>query len=214
MLEIKDKETSALEALGIAKGDPRLFSGYPLKRDLIRLVTHYLTIHGSPDACPDRIRTLDGLFCRFACHREHNRVRLSRAALKTALFFGGFQAGMTLAGWVAGTSVVGFISADDHWMAFVLLLVVGGKMMREGMQGEEEMARTNRMLRFIPLGRSPLLPASIPLLSASVQAYYRRPSSSWPSSSGLSVVESHLPVSCLANNWRISWVIKWRSLAG
>jgi UV DNA damage endonuclease len=29
MLEIKDKETSALEALGIAKGDPRLVTGYP-----------------------------------------------------------------------------------------------------------------------------------------------------------------------------------------
>lgn len=77
--------------------------------------------------------------------------RLSHAALKTALFFGGFQAGMTVAGWVTGTSVVGFISAYDHWIAFVLLLVVGVKMVREGMQGEEEMVQRTDMLRLTPL---------------------------------------------------------------
>ena len=33
MLEIKDKERSALEALGIAKGDPRLVTGNPIKYD-------------------------------------------------------------------------------------------------------------------------------------------------------------------------------------
>jgi len=78
------------------------------------------------------------------------KSRLPRAALIIALCFGGFQAGMTVLGWVAGISVIGFISAYDHWIAFILLLVVGGKMIWEGMQGEEEEAHTD-IFRFLPL---------------------------------------------------------------
>ncbi len=43
---------------------------------------------------------------------------LLRPALPVALFFGGFQTGMTLAGRISGTSVAGYISAFDHWMLF------------------------------------------------------------------------------------------------
>jgi putative Mn2+ efflux pump MntP len=70
---------------------------------------------------------------------------LSRAALLISLFFGGFQTGMTVAGWVAGISVIGFISAYDHWIAFFLLLVVGDKMMWEGIQREVKEARTDTL---------------------------------------------------------------------
>jgi putative Mn2+ efflux pump MntP len=45
-----------------------------------------------------------------------------------ALFFGGFQALMPLLGWLLGTTVVEYIRHFDHWIAFVLLLYVGGKM--------------------------------------------------------------------------------------
>ncbi len=58
---------------------------------------------------------------------------------------------MTVAGWVAGTSVSGFISANDYRIAFGLLLVAGGKMVREGTQGEEVMAQRTDMLWLIPL---------------------------------------------------------------
>jgi putative Mn2+ efflux pump MntP len=75
---------------------------------------------------------------------------LSRAALIIALCFGGFQTGMTVLGWVAGISVIGFISAYDHWIAFILLLVVGGKMLREGISGEVEKA-PHDILRIFPL---------------------------------------------------------------
>jgi manganese efflux pump family protein len=78
------------------------------------------------------------------------KSRLPRVALIIALCFGGFQAGMTVLGWLAGISVIGFLSAYDHWIAFILLLVVGGKMMWEGVQGEEEEAQTD-IFRFIPL---------------------------------------------------------------
>jgi len=67
-----------------------------------------------------------------------------------ALCFGGFQAGMTVLGWVAGISLIRLISAYDHWIAFILLLVVGGKMMWEGMKGGEDEACAD-ILRIIPL---------------------------------------------------------------
>jgi putative Mn2+ efflux pump MntP len=41
-------------------------------------------------------------------------------------------------GWVAGTSLIGLLSAYDHWIAFLLLAIVGGKMIWEGTQGDEE----------------------------------------------------------------------------
>ncbi|MBX5326285.1 MAG: manganese efflux pump MntP family protein [Candidatus Bathyarchaeia archaeon] len=55
------------------------------------------------------------------------RVKINNA-LKIALFFGGFQAFMPIVGWLAGLSLVGFISGVDHWMAFGLLSFIGGKM--------------------------------------------------------------------------------------
>lgn len=45
-----------------------------------------------------------------------------------ALFFGGFQALMPLLGWLLGTTVVEYIKHFDHWISFLLLLYVGGKM--------------------------------------------------------------------------------------
>jgi len=65
------------------------------------------------------------------------KTRLIYAAAIIALCFGAFQAGMTVIGWLAGVSLIGLISAYDHWIAFVLLAVVGGKMIWEGVRGEE-----------------------------------------------------------------------------
>jgi putative Mn2+ efflux pump MntP len=48
-----------------------------------------------------------------------------------ATFFGGFQALMPLLGWMAGTRIGPFVEAWDHWVAFVLLGAIGGKMIWE-----------------------------------------------------------------------------------
>jgi len=59
-----------------------------------------------------------------------------RHALRMALFFGGFQALMPIIGFLAGLSLKGFISAYDHWIAFGLLVLVGGKMIYESLTFE------------------------------------------------------------------------------
>lgn len=58
--------------------------------------------------------------------------------LKIALFFGVFQAVMTLLGWLIGTSISSLIQAVDHWIAFGLLVGIGGKMVYESFHDAEE----------------------------------------------------------------------------
>ncbi|MBI5625459.1 MAG: manganese efflux pump [Elusimicrobia bacterium] len=60
-------------------------------------------------------------------------------ALRIAFVFGLFQAVMPVLGWLAGLSMKSFISGVDHWIAFGLLLFVGGKMIWEALRcsGEE-----------------------------------------------------------------------------
>jgi putative Mn2+ efflux pump MntP len=58
--------------------------------------------------------------------------------LKVALAFGVFQMAMPLLGWLAGQTVVGFISQYDHWLAFALLAFIGGKMILEFIRNEKE----------------------------------------------------------------------------
>ncbi len=55
-----------------------------------------------------------------------------------ALFFGGFQALMPSAGWALGSRFAGYIQEFDHWVAFVLLGIIGGNMVREALGPEEE----------------------------------------------------------------------------
>jgi putative Mn2+ efflux pump MntP len=57
--------------------------------------------------------------------------------LKIAAFFGGFQTGMTLIGWALGTGFSKMINSYDHWIAFGLLLFVGGKMIKEAFEKKE-----------------------------------------------------------------------------
>jgi putative Mn2+ efflux pump MntP len=66
-----------------------------------------------------------------------------RRLARVPVFFGLFQCGMTLAGWLAGRSVVDYIAAYDHWLAFALLLVIGLKMIWESFKGGEERAGTD-----------------------------------------------------------------------
>lgn len=55
-----------------------------------------------------------------------------------ALFFGGFQALMPLIGWFLGKQFESYITSIDHWIAFLLLVLIGGNMIKESRKKEEE----------------------------------------------------------------------------
>lgn len=54
------------------------------------------------------------------------------------LYFGGFQALMPLVGYLLGVNFKHLIERFDHWIAFVLLAIIGGNMIREALSKEEE----------------------------------------------------------------------------
>ena len=60
-----------------------------------------------------------------------------RQALKIALFLALFQAAMPLLGWMMGREFRSVIELYDHWVAFGVLLLLGGKMIVEGLKREK-----------------------------------------------------------------------------
>ena len=59
-------------------------------------------------------------------------------ALTVGLYFGGFQALMPFIGWMLGSQFADRIQQYDHWIAFILLVLIGGNMIREALSGDEE----------------------------------------------------------------------------
>ena len=66
------------------------------------------------------------------------RALMPRHAVIVGLWFGAFQALMPLVGWLLGAAFADMIASVDHWIAFVLLSLIGGNMIREALGGEEE----------------------------------------------------------------------------
>lgn len=54
------------------------------------------------------------------------------------VWFGGFQALMPLIGYLLGSQFKDYITSIDHWIAFILLLIIGVNMIRESRQKEED----------------------------------------------------------------------------
>jgi manganese efflux pump family protein len=61
-----------------------------------------------------------------------------RPIFRLSFHFGLFQFMMPLTGWLVGDSVQRFLAAYDHWIAFVLLVIVGGRMVRSSFSNEEK----------------------------------------------------------------------------
>lgn len=61
-----------------------------------------------------------------------------KVAVVLGLFFGGFQAGMPVIGWALGSQFMGIIGPIDHWIAFILLAFIGGKMLWEAFTEDED----------------------------------------------------------------------------
>ena len=69
-----------------------------------------------------------------------------KQAVRMAAFFGGFQFVMPVAGWFAGERLLGLIRNFDHWIAFGLLALIGGRMIYEsfGLSEEEKASRPDQ----------------------------------------------------------------------
>ena len=61
-----------------------------------------------------------------------------RQALVIAAFFGGFQALMPTIGWLLGAQFASLVTPVDHWIAFILLAIIGGKMVIEAVRSDED----------------------------------------------------------------------------
>ena len=80
-----------------------------------------------------------------------------KQAARIGLWCGAFQFFMPLIGYFLGSSVSAYIEAVDHWIAFGLLALIGGNMIREALFGEGEDAVTDlsvRRLFFLALATS------------------------------------------------------------
>lgn len=60
-----------------------------------------------------------------------------RHYLSVGVWFGGFQALMPIAGFLLGISFASLVESFDHWIAFVLLGIIGSNMIRESLKGDE-----------------------------------------------------------------------------
>lgn len=78
-------------------------------------------------------------------------------AFKIGLFFGFFQGFMPLVGFLASLGLGDFIESFDHWVAFFLLALIGGKMLYESFEEntEEEISIiSNKVLLILAIATS------------------------------------------------------------
>ncbi len=82
-------------------------------------------------------------------NKNHSPIQVARVSFS----FGFFQALMLVLGWLAGTTIVDFISSFDHWLAFGLLAFVGGRMLWESFheKADEKPADISRGLLLLTL---------------------------------------------------------------
>ena len=67
------------------------------------------------------------------------KCTFKKAAI-VGLWFGGFQALMPAIGYILGAQFQEAIASIDHWIAFVLLALIGGNMIHEALDNDEEEA--------------------------------------------------------------------------
>lgn len=77
-----------------------------------------------------------------------------RHALRIALFFSFFQALMPWVGWSIGSIASDAFCAIDHWIAFVMLSFIGGKMIYESRKLQEERKESNPLNLYVLISLS------------------------------------------------------------
>jgi putative Mn2+ efflux pump MntP len=69
-------------------------------------------------------------------------------SLKVSSSFGVAHIIMPVLGWFLGSTVVTFIQRWDHWLAFILLAYVGGRMLKEGLSEDIKAIEASNLLEF------------------------------------------------------------------
>ena len=77
-------------------------------------------------------------FAASVCKGLNMRRMNIKNMLVIGLFFGGFQALMPAVGWVLGKQFENYITSVDHWVAFELLVFIGGKMIYDVFEDKGE----------------------------------------------------------------------------
>lgn len=72
-------------------------------------------------------------------------------SLTAGLYFGGFQALMPLIGFFLGKNFKNFVESVDHWIAFVLLALIGANMIKEAFSKDEEVDASFGFKAMLPL---------------------------------------------------------------
>ncbi len=68
-----------------------------------------------------------------------------RQCIVIAIFFGGFQSLMPVLGYYLGSAFASKVKTVDHWIAFALLIYIGGKMIAEAVKERNEEVRVERL---------------------------------------------------------------------
>ncbi len=74
-----------------------------------------------------------------------------KGGITAGLYFGGFQALMPFAGYFLGKGLATFIDKVDHWVAFILLTLIGLGMIRDARKGEKELDGSFSPRSMLPL---------------------------------------------------------------
>ena len=75
------------------------------------------------------------------------RIDMGKAGI-VGLWFGGFQALMPMIGYFLGSRFSNAIQSVDHWVAFILLSLIGANMIREALSKDEDAGRDSGSLSF------------------------------------------------------------------
>ncbi len=76
-----------------------------------------------------------------------SKIRFNQA-IRVAAILAIFQGAMPIIGWTLGINIKEYIANYDHWIAFILLAFIGGKMVYESFKNEEIDNNINRLKLF------------------------------------------------------------------
>ena len=102
--------------------------------------------------------SISGAICRPSAEWKQN-------AFRAALFFGGFQFIMPVIGYFTASLLGNIVANCDHWLAFILLFLVGGKMVCESFSKDDDETKTCPVYNFFEWKR-----LFIPAIATSLDA--------------------------------------------